>query len=295
MLIVQHLDIYSNICYDFLKEKVTKGRNAMRAYFEKNEHRKIYYAYQKNDDCDIHFHQNVEIIHLISGSLEMSVRGETKRLFPGDTAIASSYETHGFHTVGTSEFKVYIFPAKMISDYISRTENHMLKTPFLEKCARTDELIELVDRLMLYRHKENSLMAIGFAYAILGIFVEELGLVEKPKSSQTDTLLAKMLTYINNHFREDITLADLANQLGYHKSYLSNIFNKGVGYHFNRYVNLLRVRYARQLIINTAMTLNEISVQAGFQCTRSFRRAFIEYYELPPHEYKKTHKKTKQE
>lgn len=261
----------------------------MQAYFEKNEHRKLYYAHQKNDDCDIHFHQNVEIIHLVSGCLEMSVRGETKRLSPGDIAIASSYETHGFLTVGASEFKVYIFPAAMIPDYISRTESHMLTTPFLEKRARTNEVIALADRLLWYGSEEDSLIAKGFAYALLGIFIEELGLVPKPKSSQTDTVLAKMLTYINDHFREDLTLVSLANHLGYHKSYLSGIFNQGVGYNFNHYLNMLRARYAHRLILQTKRSLDEIGTESGFQCTRSFRRAFLEYYGQTPHECRKSY------
>lgn len=261
----------------------------MRAYFEKNEHLKIFYNHQKNDDCDIHFHQNVEIIHLISGCLEMTVRGETKRLSPGDIAIASSYETHGFLTVGSSEFKVYIFPAHMIANYISRTESHMLKTPFLEKCETTDELLELADRLLLHNNTEDSLVAKGFAYAILGILIEKIGLIPKPKSSQTDTILAKMLTYINDHFREDLTLVSLANHLGYHKSYLSGIFNQGVGYNFNHYLNMLRARYAHHLILQTKLSLNEIGTESGFQCTRSFRRAFLEYYGQTPHECRKSY------
>ena len=261
----------------------------MQAYFEKNEHSYFFHDQQGNNDCNIHFHQNVEIIYMRSGWIEITIRGKTKRLMPGEFAIASSYETHGFITPEESSFDVFIFPADLIPSYISRTENHMLTTPFLERCNVTDELVALADKLISYANRKSSLTAIGLAYTLLGSLIERIGLVPKPKSSQTDTVLAKMLTYINDHFREDLTLIELANQLGYHKSYLSGIFNQGVGYHFNQYVNMLRVRYARQLIVNTAMTLDEISAEAGFQCTRSFRRAFIEHYNQLPHEYKKSH------
>ena len=238
------------------------------------------------DDCSIHFHQNVELIHVFSGCLDITVRGETARLSAGDFAIASCYEPHGFLTVESSDFEVIIFPADLIPDYVAQAETRMLTSPFLKASPEADKIAAFVDMLRPYTNRPITLTATGLSYTILGSFVEALNLVPKIKNTKADTVLTKMLTYVNDHFKEELTLIDLANHLGYHKSYLSEIFNKGVGYSFNRYLNMLRARYAYRLIRQSAMSLDEISLASGFQCTRSFRRAFVEYYNMTPHEYR---------
>ena len=263
----------------------------MQPYFEKNEHRRIFFNEQDGDDCNVHYHQNVEIIQMLSGCLDITVRSESKRLMPGEFAIASSYEPHGFRTVEHSRFNVFIFPAYLIADYLSCTESRMLATPFLQKCARTDELNGLLEKLTRYANREITLTAIGIVYTVLGIFIEELGLIKKTKYVQSESVLTQILTYVNEHYLEELTLGDIANRLGYHKSYLSVIFNQGVGYHFNHYINTLRVRYAARLITTTTLSLNEISIQSGFRCTRSFRRAFADHYNQSPQEYKCSHAK----
>ncbi|MBQ7364004.1 MAG: helix-turn-helix domain-containing protein, partial [Clostridia bacterium] len=73
---------------------------------------------------------------------------------------------------------------------------------------------------------------------------------------------------------------------GYHKDYLSKVFNNRIGCGFNRYVNLLRARHARHLIATSRKSLDEISLLSGFQCMKSFRRAFLEYYGKTPYEYR---------
>ena len=267
----------------------------MQPYFQNRKYRKIFYRRQTNDDCEIHFHRDIEIIHVVSGSLEMTVRGETKQLSSGDMMIASSNESHGFVTVGQSEFRVFIIPAEIVSEYMAQTVDQMLTTPFLLHSDRTKKLIELTETLVPYTRTDITLTAIGYVYTILGTFIEELGFVAKTNTEKTKFILEKMLLYIEEHFQEPLQIADLANYFGYHKDYLSKIFNMGVGCNFNCYVNTLRVRHARNLIVQKKMTLDEICTASGFQSTHSFRRVFTNYYGQSPYQYQRSLKNKNQQ
>ena len=52
----------------------------MRTYYENRVFKTVFYRCQRNDDCDVHFHRDIEIIHVVSGCLDMTVRNEKKML-----------------------------------------------------------------------------------------------------------------------------------------------------------------------------------------------------------------------
>ena len=257
-------------------------------YFEiyREFDRKISYITNRNDNCDAHFHSNIEIIHVTSGCVDAAVRGTSRRLYAGDTAIASSYEPHAFVTVGESEVKVFLFPSDTVPSFTLRTNDYYLKTPFYEKGKRTDELLQALDGLVPYVDREITLAARGYMYTVLGILTEELGLERKEETRSSELLIRKLLVYIEEHFKEPIVISDLASHFGYHKDYLSKVFNSRIGCGFNRYVNVLRARYAKHLISTSEKSLDEISAASGFQCMKSFRRAFVDYYGKTPYEYR---------
>lgn len=261
---------------------------AMQAYFEiyREFDRKISYITNKNDNCDAHFHSNIEILHVVSGCVDMTIRGVTRRLHAGDTAIASSYEPHAFVTVSESVVNVFLFPSDMVPDFTSRTDEYSFKDSFMEKNPRTPELLDAMTHLIPYADKEVTLVATGYMYTVLGILTEELGLDRKNETRQSELLIRKLLVYIEEHFKEPISLSMMAHSFGYHKDYLSRVFNSRIGCSFSRYVNVLRARHARYLIRTTRKSLDEISVASGFRCMKSFRRAFFDYYGQTPYEYR---------
>lgn len=261
----------------------------MQPYFElyREFDRRISFIENRNDSFDAHFHSNIEILFVRKGEVDMTVRGETARLSAGDLAIAVSYEPHGFVSIGETVVQVFLFPSDALPDFTHLTEEYTLTSSFLRQCRRTAELVSLMDRLREFVDREVSLTARGYAYALLGILQEELGLCRKKEGSQSDLLVRQLLLYIEEHFREPISLAHLARELGYHKDYLSKVFNARIGCGFLYYVNFLRARYARHLIVSGEQDLYRISFASGFQCMKSFRRAFLEHYQETPYECKR--------
>ena len=262
----------------------------MQAYFEsyREYDKKIQYLVSCNEDCEAHFHENVEIIHLVSGCLDITVRGVKRRLFPGDTAIISCYEPHSYVTVGSSELETYLFPAKLLDQFTELAKDNMFAEPMWEHSSRTEEMLLCLERLKVFANRELSLVAVGYMYTVLGIFVEEIGLVPKTGNRESELLLQKILVYIEDHYREPLMLSDLADAFGYHKDYLSKMFNACVGCGFNHYVNLLRSRYAYKLLKQTSKSLDDIMAASGFQSMKTFRRAFTEHYGITPYEFHRT-------
>jgi len=262
----------------------------MQAYFEsyREYNKKIQYHVKSNEDCEAHFHENVEIVHLLSGCLDVTVRGMKRRLFPGDILLVSCYEPHSYVTVGSSEWESYLLPAKMIPQFTELMKDSMFAEPMVEYSSRTDEMLKYLEILKPYAERELSLVPIGYMYTVLGIFVEEVGLCKKTNNKESELLLQKILVYIEDHYREPLALSDLSEAFGYHKDYLSKMFNACVGCGFNHYVNVLRARYAHKLLKETGKSLEEILAASGFQSMKTFRRAFSEHYGITPYEYRRS-------
>ena len=167
---------------------------AVRSYYENRMFRKVFYRCQKNDDCEIHFQRDIEIIHVVSGCLDMTVRDEKRLLVAGDIMVASSYESHGFKTIGSSEFRVFIIPAEIVPEYIACTANKMLTTNFFKKSERTEKLLWLLDMLVPYANTEITLAGIGYIYAILGTLTEEIGLIPSALSDRVQVIGNAALT-----------------------------------------------------------------------------------------------------
>ncbi|MBR2986386.1 MAG: helix-turn-helix domain-containing protein [Clostridia bacterium] len=262
----------------------------MQAYFEiyREFEQRISYIHNVNDNCRAHFHSNIEILLVESGCVEATVRGLSRRLYAGDIAIAASYEPHGFETVGESSVNVWLFPSETVPDFISMTAEGILSSPFLTASPRAREIATVLENLRPQVDCEITLSAKGYMYAVLGILVEELGLSRRLERHQPDGLVRQLLIYIEEHFLTPLTLSELSHAFGYHKDYLSKVFNSRIGCGFNRYINVLRSRHAHHLIDTTRMSLDEISLASGFQCMKSFRRAFLDYYGQTPYEYRRS-------
>lgn len=98
--------------------------------------------------------------------------------------------------------------------------------------------------------------------------------------------LKPAIHYIQFHYRENITLEDLANQTFLSRTYISRSFTKFFGISFTEYVTLLRVAHAARLLPGEK-TVSEIAMESGFPSANSLILAFKRYQGSTPGEYRK--------
>ncbi len=103
--------------------------------------------------------------------------------------------------------------------------------------------------------------------------------------------LKDVLHEINTHYSKRITLSSLAKQYYVSTSYLSKLFLKETGLHFNDYVLNLRLSDAMSMVIFSSYPLSEIAGYCGFPDTRSLHDAFSKANGIGPAEYRKRLKK----
>ncbi|MGG3468559.1 response regulator transcription factor [Neobacillus pocheonensis] len=91
-----------------------------------------------------------------------------------------------------------------------------------------------------------------------------------------------MIQYIHEHFSENITLNDLANQVYISRNYLSQIFKKATGISFNQYLTQVRMEKAKAMILEGQYLIYEIAEKVGFKNVPYFSTLFKKHTGLNP-------------
>ena len=100
----------------------------------------------------------------------------------------------------------------------------------------------------------------------------------------------EILSYINEHYTEDIYLEGLAGQFDISPSYLSKLIKDHCGMTFVSYLASLRVEQAKKLLLETKLSITDIYMQCGFNNRTTFIRTFKKITGLSPSDFRKANK-----
>ena len=104
-----------------------------------------------------------------------------------------------------------------------------------------------------------------------------------------DTQLAMrvIMSYIEEHYAEKITLEDIAAITQYNRTYISTLFHKSVGISFYDYVMRVRLQNATKDLCTTNKNLTDVALSNGFSDLKSFNKRFKELLNCLPSDYRK--------
>lgn len=97
----------------------------------------------------------------------------------------------------------------------------------------------------------------------------------------------KSIDYIEEHFREKLTLEMVASKAFMNPKYFSRVFKKEMNITFTEYINQLRVQYACRLLETTNYPVYRISSECGFSDPSYFNRVFCTQMNRTPQTYRK--------
>ena len=106
------------------------------------------------------------------------------------------------------------------------------------------------------------------------------------KSRKTSETVNKIAEYINQNFEKTISNEHVAKMLGYHQYYLNRIFIKHTGKSIHRFLLSTRINHAKKLLLNTDLSVGEISFKVGFNSTSHFSSYFKKEFGVTPAEYR---------
>ncbi len=102
-----------------------------------------------------------------------------------------------------------------------------------------------------------------------------------------ENVIEKVLTYIDDHIEEELSLDTIAAVFNYSKFYMARIFAKRTGYTIYKYIQGRRLTQAAQKLVETNKPIVEIAYEAQYSSQQAFTRAFSRVYQCSPQVYRK--------
>lgn len=109
----------------------------------------------------------------------------------------------------------------------------------------------------------------------------------QPEEAQTVNDIADNLKkYIDEHYREEISLEFLAEQFHFSREYIGRIFRAKHGFAVYEYILQVRMKQAVELLRNPKLTLPVIADFLGYSNANYFSKAFRRFYGISPSDYR---------
>ncbi|PJN55326.1 hypothetical protein PAEVO_20470 [Paenibacillus sp. GM2FR] len=102
----------------------------------------------------------------------------------------------------------------------------------------------------------------------------------------------RIIHYLNEHYREEIIFEEMAKEIGISYSYMRKIVYEQTGKSISDYLNLLRIEKAKELLLNSNLSIAQIASEVGCMNVRSFNRLFRKFEGMPPSSYKMQRSRT---
>lgn len=96
-----------------------------------------------------------------------------------------------------------------------------------------------------------------------------------------------VMNYIEHHYCEELSIAELAAMFDLTPNYLSSLLKSRKNIKFTDYLTTLRLRKAKELLLSTNLSVREISEQVGYHSQSHFTKLFLENVRYTPAEFKR--------
>lgn len=233
-------------------------------------------------------HENIEMVFVKKGRMNMLVDGESVSATEGATIIINQ---NVLHSMGSYSSVDYYY---LIIDSAFCHENHLeIEKLYFETLVYDLEVFEKLDVLIdHYYGRGNDKFAVqkirSAVLSLLCLICERYSIDGRADDTVTTFRFVKQaIEYVFNEFQSDISLDNIAKRVCISKYHFAREFRKATGHTFVDFLNGVRCENAKQLLEKTNKSISEIYSECGFSSSSYFCRMFKVYTGVTPLRYRR--------
>lgn len=251
-----------------------------------------------------HWHDAIEIVYLLDGSLKINAEGITQELQPGQCVLVPPNRIHS--TLCTQPNKAIVFQiplafmekfipdASILTFQLEDPPEHFPQPKRNRQNTKLSQLKQNLERMQFIMDTEpdgalllfNGLL-FDVLYQLYHNFSIRPSVPAADRQSQNLKKLKPVLNYINDNYNRPISLAEISHVAMFDTKYFCRFFKKCMGTTFLEYQNQIRISHIYQDLISTEDKVGDILERHGFTNYKLFRRVFFEHFGCTPTEVRK--------
>lgn len=247
------------------------------------------------------YHEELEILSLISGSLEVVIDGNSVILSPGECAVILPYREHsGYCPTGGETTKYYCVKIEVgrflngtgsLADELRAISECRFSCPEKIDGEKGSALSRLAEELYgvsdgadkLSPEKQAEKMAV--VWKILAVIVgERLPDIGCRIAARNIDFIRRVSSIVEENYQTGLTSRDAAARMNYTLTYFCRVFRKCFGKSFSAYLTEYRV-FMATCMRGQCATIAEIAEKVGFDDYCYFSNVFRRQVGVSPREY----------
>lgn len=259
-------------------------------------------TYASVNNYPLHWHNSIEIIYVLKGKVNISIDTDSYELYENEIEIINENETHTIHSDIENKLLIFHIDPNYFEKYYSDINNIFFYTNSSDEGAQEgpeyDELRGYLSRLLceaVQRQEDYDEEIEDILIKLLFHLVNNFHyLIQEQDSLKENSMQLeryhRISKYIFNNYNNNITLQSIAKKEFLSPHYLSHEIKNTTGYSFTDLLNLTRVEESVKLLLDSDMSISEISEEVGFSHTRYFNKNFKFFYNCTPLQFKRKNK-----
>ncbi|MDF2661903.1 MAG: transcriptional regulator, AraC family [Paenibacillus sp.] len=241
-----------------------------------------------------HHHQIHQILFVLEGEGKIRLEGETYELGGDDTAVLLPYSAHSVMSDSRLTLLVLAFEQSALDPEIAGGLLHAyFQTSVLMKPSAFtgSELRQLLRKMLFEQSKSPSPLTrlslkVHLSQLLLALARSQEAPASPAGSSSNWLRAEKIRSYIDMHYYEPLTAADLAGKLGISTRYVNNIFKERYEMTPIQYLTEVRIGLAQKLLADTGKDIISICFEVGYDSVSTFYRTFKAVAGMSPKKYR---------
>lgn len=258
----------------------------------------------KERSYQAHWHSYGEILLVAPGRTNIYCVGKnTYELVPDDIVLVWPMEMHSIVDANREDSLVVQFSNGFINSLFDlRRIMHMYRNLHIicvkshpELAAKLKDLIYKMRDIFFSEMPDREIRCTMLLMEFMLTLLEhrkELApdMEEEVKDGPGDDVMRRLMMvtdYIKNNLTaDDLSQGAMAEMAGISREYFSRIFKNVTGLNYTKWLNMIRLEKATELLSDDKRPLTEIAMMSGFQSIPSFNRVFREEKGMAPGEYR---------
>lgn len=251
-----------------------------------------------------HFHDWIEIVYLLTGTLTFYIEDKEYHLKKDQFIVVDPMSIHNSESLQGNTAILLQIPMSFLEQFDADIRKYKIEIDYeIQDPIKKEELNRLgyvLQELIAVSEMKKQ----GYIFQCYQLIFELLNIVyssfavklpeqEQKKYYKNRERIEEIIAYVEKHYKEQITIKQMAEQVNISEIYFTRFFKKMMGITFIQYLNQVRLQQVQKDLLYTDYSIQYILDKNGFYNYKLFMRIFKERFQCTPKQYRKKTGKNK--